>query len=142
MVPDAGFRLMPAALAACCGCPHADCSSGVSLSWLQHDLTDAVAWAIKNKIADPARVAIYGGSYGESSLRSCQRSSEALQRANCCCTFPVAAPICLVGGSGSLAVCSRDYCSPLAVMKASVAVPNCCTREPTCLQVAMLPWLG
>src|SRR5262249_44766138 len=31
---------------------------------LDHELLDAVGWAIQNKIADPARVAIMGGSYG------------------------------------------------------------------------------
>jgi len=31
---------------------------------MQHDLTDAVAWAVKEGIADPKKVAIMGGSYG------------------------------------------------------------------------------
>ena len=31
---------------------------------MQHDLTDAVKWAVDQKIADPANVCIYGGSYG------------------------------------------------------------------------------
>ncbi|MFW6258262.1 MAG: alpha/beta fold hydrolase [Halochromatium sp.] len=31
---------------------------------MQHDLTDAVRWAIAQGIADPERVCIYGGSYG------------------------------------------------------------------------------
>lgn len=31
---------------------------------MQHDLTDAVKWAIAKGIADPKRVCIYGGSYG------------------------------------------------------------------------------
>jgi dipeptidyl aminopeptidase/acylaminoacyl peptidase len=31
---------------------------------MQDDLTDAVAWAVKEGIADPNRVAIYGASYG------------------------------------------------------------------------------
>jgi dipeptidyl aminopeptidase/acylaminoacyl peptidase len=31
---------------------------------MQNDLTDAVKWAISEGIADPERVAIYGGSYG------------------------------------------------------------------------------
>ena len=31
---------------------------------MQDDLTDAVKWAIKQGIADPERVCIYGGSYG------------------------------------------------------------------------------
>jgi dipeptidyl aminopeptidase/acylaminoacyl peptidase len=31
---------------------------------MQHDLTDAVKWAINQGIADPKRVAIMGGSYG------------------------------------------------------------------------------
>lgn len=31
---------------------------------MQHDLTDAVQWAIKQGIADPKKVCIYGGSYG------------------------------------------------------------------------------
>ena len=31
---------------------------------MQNDISDAVAWAIKEGIADPKRVAIYGGSYG------------------------------------------------------------------------------
>ncbi len=31
---------------------------------MQHDLTDAVRWAIDQGIADPRRVCIYGGSYG------------------------------------------------------------------------------
>jgi len=31
---------------------------------MQDDVTDAVRWAIEQGIADPARVAIYGGSYG------------------------------------------------------------------------------
>ena len=31
---------------------------------MQHDLTDAVRWAIAKGIADPKRVCIYGGSYG------------------------------------------------------------------------------
>ena len=31
---------------------------------MQDDITDGVNWLIKDSIADPARVAIYGGSYG------------------------------------------------------------------------------
>ncbi|KAL3940173.1 MAG: hypothetical protein SGARI_001094 [Bacillariaceae sp.] len=31
---------------------------------MQHDLTDAVEWSIKEGIADPDKVCIYGGSYG------------------------------------------------------------------------------
>lgn len=31
---------------------------------MQDDLTDAVKWAIEQKIADPSRIAIYGASYG------------------------------------------------------------------------------
>ncbi len=31
---------------------------------MQDDLSDAVAWAVAQGIADPARVVIYGGSYG------------------------------------------------------------------------------
>ena len=31
---------------------------------MQDDLTDGVKWAVEKGIADPARVAIYGGSYG------------------------------------------------------------------------------
>ena len=31
---------------------------------MQHDLTDAVQWLIREGIADPKRVAIFGGSYG------------------------------------------------------------------------------
>ena len=37
------------------------------LEWgrkMHHDLLDAVGWAVKEGIADPARVAIMGGSYG------------------------------------------------------------------------------
>jgi dipeptidyl aminopeptidase/acylaminoacyl peptidase len=31
---------------------------------MQHDLTDAVKWAVRQGIADPKKVCIYGGSYG------------------------------------------------------------------------------
>jgi dipeptidyl aminopeptidase/acylaminoacyl peptidase len=31
---------------------------------MQHDLTDAVKWAVAKGIADPRKVCIYGGSYG------------------------------------------------------------------------------
>lgn len=31
---------------------------------MHEDLLDAVQWAIKEGIADPSKVAIYGGSYG------------------------------------------------------------------------------
>src|SRR5699024_5451360 len=31
---------------------------------MQDDISDAVQWAIDQGIADPARIAIYGGSYG------------------------------------------------------------------------------
>lgn len=31
---------------------------------MQHDLTDAAKWAVDSGVADPKRVAIYGGSYG------------------------------------------------------------------------------
>jgi dipeptidyl aminopeptidase/acylaminoacyl peptidase len=31
---------------------------------IQHDLADAVAWAVDNEIADPKRVCIYGASFG------------------------------------------------------------------------------
>lgn len=31
---------------------------------MQHDLSDAVAWAVDQGIADPQKVCIYGGSYG------------------------------------------------------------------------------
>ena len=36
----------------------------VGIGSMQHDLTDAVAWAIKQGYADPDRIAIFGGSYG------------------------------------------------------------------------------
>jgi acetyl esterase/lipase len=39
-------------------------SSGEWGTNLDDDLSDAVTWAIRNKIADPARIAIMGGSYG------------------------------------------------------------------------------
>ena len=32
---------------------------------MQNDLTDSVEWAVKQGIADPNRVAIFGGSYGQ-----------------------------------------------------------------------------
>jgi dipeptidyl aminopeptidase/acylaminoacyl peptidase len=38
-----------------------------NLEWagkMHDDLLDAVAWAVKNKVADPGKVAIMGGSYG------------------------------------------------------------------------------
>ncbi len=31
---------------------------------MQHDLTDAVKWAVRQGIADPKKICIYGGSYG------------------------------------------------------------------------------
>jgi acetyl esterase/lipase len=31
---------------------------------MQHDLSDAVAWAVRTGIADPQRVCIMGSSYG------------------------------------------------------------------------------
>jgi dipeptidyl aminopeptidase/acylaminoacyl peptidase len=31
---------------------------------MQDDVTDGVLWAIKNGVADPARICVYGGSYG------------------------------------------------------------------------------
>ena len=31
---------------------------------MQHDITDGVNWLIQEGIADPKRIAIYGGSYG------------------------------------------------------------------------------
>ena len=31
---------------------------------MQHDLLDAVQWAIEEEVADPERVAIMGSSYG------------------------------------------------------------------------------
>ena len=31
---------------------------------MQHDLTDAVRWAIDSGLADPCRIAIFGASYG------------------------------------------------------------------------------
>jgi len=31
---------------------------------MQHDLTDAVKWAVAKGIADPKKICIYGGSYG------------------------------------------------------------------------------
>ena len=31
---------------------------------MQHDLSDTVAWAVKEGIADESKVAIMGGSYG------------------------------------------------------------------------------
>jgi dipeptidyl aminopeptidase/acylaminoacyl peptidase len=37
---------------------------GESGGRVQHDLLDAVAWAVESGIADPARVAIYGWDYG------------------------------------------------------------------------------
>ena len=39
-------------------------SSGEWGTNLDDDLSDAVAWAIRNKIADPERIGIMGGSYG------------------------------------------------------------------------------
>jgi hypothetical protein len=41
------------------------------VGYMQHDLSDAVAWAVAKGIADPAKVCIMGGSYGE--LRSCHK---------------------------------------------------------------------
>ena len=35
---------------------------------MQNDLTDSVEWAVQQGIADPKRVAIFGGSYGQSSV--------------------------------------------------------------------------
>ena len=32
---------------------------------MQNDLTDSVEWAVQQGIADPKRVAIFGGSYGQ-----------------------------------------------------------------------------
>ena len=32
---------------------------------MQNDLTDAVQWAVDHGIADPKKVAIFGGSYGQ-----------------------------------------------------------------------------
>lgn len=37
---------------------------GWGVGAMQHDLTDAVKWAVERGIADPKRVCIYGGSYG------------------------------------------------------------------------------
>ncbi len=34
------------------------------LGAMQHDLSDAVAWAVEQGIADPERICIFGGSYG------------------------------------------------------------------------------
>ncbi len=34
------------------------------VGFMQHDLTDAVKWAIAKGIADPKKICIYGGSYG------------------------------------------------------------------------------
>lgn len=39
-------------------------SSGEWGTRLDDDLSDAVEWAVRNRIADPARIAIMGGSYG------------------------------------------------------------------------------
>jgi len=39
-----------------------DCQWGVGT--MQHDLSDAVQWAIDQGIADPHKICIYGGSYG------------------------------------------------------------------------------
>jgi len=39
-------------------------NGGWGVGAMQHDLSDAVRWAIEKGIADPKRVAIYGGSYG------------------------------------------------------------------------------
>jgi dipeptidyl aminopeptidase/acylaminoacyl peptidase len=36
----------------------------VGIGAMQHDLTDAVKWAVGQGIADPKRVGIFGGSYG------------------------------------------------------------------------------
>ena len=44
-----------------------DFANAGKLEWgrdMQHDLTDAVGWAVDVGIADPAKVAIMGGSYG------------------------------------------------------------------------------
>ena len=35
---------------------------------MQNDLTDAVQWAVDQGIADPKKIAIYGGSYGENDV--------------------------------------------------------------------------
>jgi dipeptidyl aminopeptidase/acylaminoacyl peptidase len=46
------------------------------------DLLDGVAWAVEQKIADPAKVAVYGGSYGGyASLWAITQSPEVF---NCC----------------------------------------------------------
>jgi len=39
-------------------------NGGWGVGAMQHDLTDAVKWAIAKGIADPKKVCIYGGSYG------------------------------------------------------------------------------
>lgn len=38
---------------------------GWGVGAMQDDLTDAVQWAVDKGIADPKKVAIYGGSYGQ-----------------------------------------------------------------------------
>lgn len=43
---------------------HSEAGRGEWGAKMQDDLTDAVRWAIDQKIADPKRVAIYGASYG------------------------------------------------------------------------------
>src|SRR3546814_4308752 len=43
------------------------CSSDLFGQWglaMQDDITDGVRWLIDQGIADPARIGIYGGSYG------------------------------------------------------------------------------
>lgn len=35
------------------------------VGYMQHDLSDAVAWAVAKGIADPNKVCIMGGSYGQ-----------------------------------------------------------------------------
>lgn len=38
---------------------------------MQNDLTDSVEWAVQQGIADPKRVAIFGGSYGQCLYHCC-----------------------------------------------------------------------
>ena len=47
---------------------------------MQDDLTDSVAWAVKQGIADPKRVCIYGASYGGyAAMQALVRTPEAFQ---------------------------------------------------------------
>lgn len=93
---------------------------------MQDDLTDAVQWAVDQGIADPTRVAIYGGSYGGGHPSSC--IAYILQHVtHGWADFPTPPAVCTIHDIRASCVSNRDVHMGLAHVQEDWGF-NCAAR--------------